>query len=151
MLLIPESPSSSHLSTIYFWIICYLICLCIRREPLLLLSLLQILPTRRRFTALWRTETFRQWWNCNRGRLFHGALALKCTNFLNLRLVPSWVTNLVLKSLSGPLLLLLTCFAWKSYVSLCFQSLISTHTLILKCNIYWRCQVFPRPVLIRMC
>lgn len=51
-----------------------------------------------------RTETFEQWWNCNRGWLFHGALALKCTNFLNLRLVPSWVTNLVLKSFSGPAL-----------------------------------------------
>lgn len=27
---------------------------------------------------------------------------------------------------------MLTCYAWKSYVSLCFQPLISTDTLILK-------------------
>lgn len=118
------------------------VCLCTRREPLPLLSFLQILPIRRRFTVLRRTETFQQWWNCNRGWLFHGAVALKRTNFFNLRLVPSWVTNLVLKSFSGPLLLTLTCYVWKSSVSLCFQSLISTHTLILKCNIYWRCQFF---------
>lgn len=90
----------------------------------------------------WRTETFQQWWNCDRGWLFHGALALKCTNFLNLRLVPSWVTNLVLKSFSGPLLWMLTCYAWKSYVSFCFQSLISTHTLILKVQYLLEMSVF---------
>lgn len=37
---------------------------------------------------------------------------------------------------------MLTCYAWKSYVSLCFQSLISTHTLILKVQYLLEMSVF---------
>lgn len=37
---------------------------------------------------------------------------------------------------------MLTCYAWKSYVSFCFQSLISTHTLILKVQYLLEMSVF---------
>lgn len=37
---------------------------------------------------------------------------------------------------------MLTCYVWKSYVSLLSALNINTHTLILKCNIYWKCQFF---------